>query len=87
VLRRIWHIVVDLLDGILAGMLYGHQGGLGWYSGSAESQNARKLRQWSASGGSRTTTTEPMRQRTESQTDFDERMRRFRRDTSRPSED
>ena len=80
--RRIWHSILDLVDGILGGMLYGHQGGFGVYSGSAEAQNARKLRQWAASGGSRSMESEQPRKRTESAADFDARMRRFRRDTT-----
>ena len=81
--RRIWHFIVDLLDGILAGILYGHQGGLGIYSTRAEAQNAHKLRRWAASGGSRSQSEpEHPRKRTEGPADFDARMRRFRRESN-----
>jgi len=80
--RRIWHFVVDLADGILGGLLYGHQGGLGVGSTWANAQNDAKLRRWAASGGRRSTEEEPSRQRTESAADFDARMRRFRRETT-----
>jgi len=81
--RRIWHFVVDLADGILGGLLYGHQGGLGVGSTWANAQNDAKLRRWAASGGRRSADApEPSRQRTESAADFDSRMRRFRRETT-----
>jgi hypothetical protein len=85
--RRVWHFIVDLVDGILAGMLYGHQGGFGVYSGSAEAQNARKLRRWAAGGSGSATRSEQPRQRTESAAAFDVRMRRFRRETTAPRDD
>jgi hypothetical protein len=39
VLRRIWHFVIDLLDGILGGLLYGHEGGFLWTSTNTEAQS------------------------------------------------
>lgn len=82
--RRIWHFVVDLADGILGGMLYGHQGGFGWYSTSAEIQNANKLRRWAASGKAAAREQPGQRARVERPEDFDARMRRFRRDGANP---
>jgi hypothetical protein len=85
--RRVWHFIVDLLDGILAGILYGNQGGFGIYSTRAEAQNAQKLRRWASEKRSGAAEPEPMRQRLETQADFDARMRRFRRETTKPRED
>jgi hypothetical protein len=86
-MRRAWNFLVDLLDGFLAGMLYGHQGGLGIYSTRAEAENAHKLRRWAASHQSRSSAETTPRQRVEMQADFDARMRRFRRETTTPRDE
>jgi hypothetical protein len=83
-MRRAWNFLVDLLDGLLAGLLYGHEGGLGIYSTRAEAENAHKLRRWAASHPSRSSEETTPRQRLETRADFDARMRRFRRETTRP---
>ena len=86
-MRRVWHFLIDLIDGVLAGMLYGHEGGIGIYSTRTEAENAAKLRRWAASGQSGSSERTTPRQRVESPADFDARMRRFRRETSRPTGD
>jgi hypothetical protein len=86
-MRRVWNFLIDLVDGILAGMLYGHQGGLGVYSTRAEAENAHTLRRWAASGRSGSPDPTTSRQRVESPADIDARMRRFRRETTTPRDD
>jgi hypothetical protein len=85
-MRRVWNFVIDLLDGILAGLLYGHQGGFLWTSTHAEAQNAHKLRRWAATGNARATGSSDEPARAVRHDDFDARMRRFRRETSQPKE-
>jgi hypothetical protein len=85
-MRRVWNVVIDLLDGILAGLLYGHQGGFLWTSTHAEAQNAHKLRRWAATGSTNAAATSDEPARAGSRDDFDARMRRFRRETNQPTE-
>ena len=71
-MRRIWRFVVDLLDGIVASVLYGGQGGLTYTTSELERQNQDKIRGWAAGEAEPTQTTE------ETTADFDERIRRYR---------
>lgn len=51
ILKRGFWMFVDLLDGILAAALYGHQGGVGGvYGPGIEMQNQAKLRRWAQTG-------------------------------------
>jgi hypothetical protein len=84
--RRIWHFIVDLADGILSGMLYGHQGGLGIYSTRADAQNAAKLRRWAATSDHKTAESDEPTRRPSHRDDFDARIRRYRRSVNEPPE-
>jgi hypothetical protein len=84
-MRRVWHFVTDLLDGILAGLLYGHQGGFLWTSTQAEAQNAHKLRRWAATGNTKGPAPSDEPAHAVRHDDFDARMRRFRRATDQPN--
>ena len=45
-LRRLWHVVVDLLDAIVTSLLYGGQGGLTYTTTRLEAENQERLRNW-----------------------------------------
>jgi hypothetical protein len=79
--KRLWNFLIDVADGILGAMLYGHQGGFGWTSTRTETQNAHKLRSWAASG-KRAASFEDEPARPSRHDDFELRMRQFRRATA-----
>jgi hypothetical protein len=68
----VWRFLVDLVDGVLASLLYGGQGGLTYTTSELELQNQEKMRGWAAGGAEPTQTAE------ETTADFDERLRRYR---------
>jgi hypothetical protein len=70
--RRIWHFLVDIADGILASILYGRQGGLTYTTHGLELENQKKLRQWAAGESA------PTQMPDEATDDFEARLRRFR---------
>jgi hypothetical protein len=80
-MRRLLHAVIDLVDGILAGLIYGGQGGLTYTTTTLEAQNADKMRAWSAGEGGTPGTED---EREGESTDLEERIRRFRGETRPP---
>jgi hypothetical protein len=72
-MRRILNVVTDVLDGVLAAVLYGRQGGLPSTLHDLEHLNGSKLRKWSA-GSAPAETDAP----TSATDDIDARIRAFR---------
>ena len=80
-MRRLWNVIVDIADGVIAGMLYGRLGGLTSWSYSAEAENADKLRAWA--GGEKTHAGARDAERPD---DVEARIERIRRNTATPRE-
>jgi hypothetical protein len=77
-MRRVWRLLVDLADGVVAALLYGGQGGLTYTTSELERENQEKIRGWAARGE------EPIQAAEESTANFDERVRRYRDRVTEP---
>jgi hypothetical protein len=70
--RRIWHFLVDIADGILASILYGHLGRLTYTTHGLELRIRRRCANGAAGESAPTQTPD------EATDDFEARLRRFR---------
>jgi hypothetical protein len=70
--RRVLRFLLDAADGVIASMLYGHQGGLTHTTYGLELENQRRMRRWAAGDE------KPTQDDAETPANLDERIRRFR---------